>query len=384
MSNTINFNWVRVISAVLLLIFYLTASGLRTGVVTTQSFDNRKAGLARTHKDFGFLPPKLADKANLYWHMHPRQIAGNVLLPAALEILPTPNKGGSPDRESQVLIYDAGAGQYLPGVRARFEGSDSTSDDVANKAYDYHVAMRMFLSDIFDRNSFDDKGSDLPGSVHFNYKDNINNAGWNGHQMVYGDGDGKFFNSFVRLDVVGHEIFHAVTETTSNLDYQGQPGALNEHLSDVSGVLFRQWRLNLTADKDTWLLGEGLFTNQVNGRALRDMRFPGTAFNDPFLGRDTQPAHMKDFVVTMEDDGGVHDNSGIPNRAFAMFAIAVGGKAWKTAGHIWFAAATNGHIPRDCDFQRFADETTAVCAVQAPAELGKLKAAWAAVGIKVG
>ena len=55
------------------------------------------------------------------------------------------------------------------------------------------------------------------------------------------------------------------------------------------------------------------------------MKAPGTAYDDPVLGKDPQPAHMDDFVETDQDNGGVHINSGIPNHAFYLAATAIGG-----------------------------------------------------------
>ena len=89
-----------------------------------------------------------------------------------------------------------------------------------------------------------------------------------------------------------------------------------------------------------WLIGVGLFLPGVNARALRDMAAPGTAYDDPALGRDPQVAHLDDFVHTTDDNGGVHLNSGIPNRAFHLAATGIGGTSWEGAGAIWYAALT--------------------------------------------
>ncbi|MDS8606902.1 M4 family metallopeptidase, partial [Streptococcus pneumoniae] len=83
-----------------------------------------------------------------------------------------------------------------------------------------------------------------------------------------------------------------------------------------------------------------IFTDAVQGSALRSMIAPGTAYDDDELGKDPQPDHMSGFVRTTEDNGGVHINSGIPNRAFALFAIDLGGNAWETAGTVWYRALT--------------------------------------------
>lgn len=331
----------------------------------------------------GFLPPYLAARADEYAKTHkiePPQPVATALPGLDFPLFPidTPKPA---NEESYVLIYDARGGTYVPGYRARFEHGDKSSDASANKAFELQAEMRTFLQKVFDRKSIDNKNADLVGTIHYGW--HVNNAFWNGHQMIYGDGDGIFFNSFLSEDIVGHEIFHAVSDNECDLTYEGQSGALDEHLSDVFGVLLRQWRNNASVDKDSWLLGTELFTDRVNGRALRDMRYPGTAYNDPFFGKDEQAAHMKDFVYTDEDDGGVHYNSGIPNRAFALFATAVGGKAWKVPGHIWYEVVTSGHLPEDCDFQTFANETLLVCAHQSPQDVPKLIKAWAAVGIKV-
>ncbi|MRG29853.1 M4 family metallopeptidase, partial [Laceyella tengchongensis] len=80
------------------------------------------------------------------------------------------------------------------------------------------------------------RGATMKSTVH--YSRNYNNAFWNGTQMVYGDGDGRQFTSLSgALDVVAHEITHAVTERTAGLVYEYQPGALNESFSDVLGNL---------------------------------------------------------------------------------------------------------------------------------------------------
>lgn len=67
--------------------------------------------------------------------------------------------------------------------------------------------------------------------------------------MVFGDG-GEFLNNFTgTIDVIGHELTHAVTEHTSPLDYQGMSGALNEHVSDVFGIIAKQVAENENAGK---------------------------------------------------------------------------------------------------------------------------------------
>ena len=166
------------------------------------------------------------------------------------------------------------------------------------------------------------------------YGVDYDNAFWDGERMVFGDGDGEVFVGFTAsTTVIGHELAHGVVQYTANLEYQGQPGALNESIADVFGALTEQFLLEQSATDATWLIGAEIFTDAVQGKALRSMIEPGTAYDDDELGKDPQPAHMSGFVRTTEDNGGVHINSGIPNRAFALFAIDLGGNAWETRGH---------------------------------------------------
>jgi len=273
--------------------------------------------------------------------------------------------------------YDAKNRTSLPGVRMRGEKDGPVADEIVNRAHDYCGQVRDFYREVHNRNSIDGNGMDLISTVHYGRR--YNNAFWNGSQMTYGDGDGDIFSSFVLLDVVGHELTHGVTETTSGLEYYDQSGALNEHVSDVFGELIRQRSLKQTADKADWLVGPGLFTAKVKGRALRDMLNPGTAYDDPRLGKDPQPGHMKDYVHTSSDNGGVHYNSGIPNKAFALFAVAAGGFAWEKAGQIWFQ--TRNRVSRTSSFQEFANTSLQVAKAMFPETVGKLQQAWAAVGI---
>src|SRR5262249_46427006 len=192
-------------------------------------------------------------------------------------------------------------------------------------------------------------------SVH--YRKDYDNAFWNGTQMVFGDGDGDLFNPFtVCVDVIGHELTHGVTQYESNLPYVAQSGALNESLSDVFGILVKQYP-STTATAADWLIGEGLFTNKVKptGKAaVRSMKAPGTAYDDPVLGKDPQPANMADYVRGPADNFGVHTNSGIPNHAFYLAATKIGGFAWEKAGLIWYETMTSPWLRRNAQFLTFA------------------------------
>lgn len=250
-------------------------------------------------------------------------------------------------------IHTADGGTGLPGTMVRDEGQAATGDAAADEAYDYLGATHALFAEVYGRNSLDDKGMALIATVH--YGRHYDNAFWNGAQMVFGDGDGEVFNRFtIAMDIVGHELAHGVIDHEAALVYREQAGALNESLSDVFGILVKQYRLGQSVDQADWMIGAGLFTDAVRARGLRSMDAPGTAYDDPLLGRDPQPAHMRDLIHTEDDNGGVHLNSGIPNRAFYLAARALGGPAWESAGRIWYETLCDPRLGRDADFTAFA------------------------------
>jgi hypothetical protein len=276
-------------------------------------------------------------------------------------------------------VYDAQGKEVNPGVKARFEGEPKTGNAEVDNVYDYTGDVRKLYKDAFNRNSIDGKGMKLSSTV--NYGENYENAFWDGQQMTYGRPSADSpFKTFVLRDVTGHEMTHGVTEYESHLQYQGQSGALNESLSDVFGALTEQKARGQTADQASWLVGDGIWKQGIKGRALRDMLNPGTAYNDPKVGADPQPATMANYVDTWSDNGGVHINSGIPNSAFAHFAKAVGGNAWEEPGHIWYEArAKAGSTP---SFAQFAFQTIeAARRLGHTADVPKLQKAWGDVGV---
>jgi Zn-dependent metalloprotease len=281
-------------------------------------------------------------------------------------------------------IYDARNGSRLPGRMVRGEGDPRSDDRAVNEAYDGSGATYDLYFTVFGRNSIDERGMRLDSTVHYGRK--YDNAFWNGQQMVYGDGDGELFNRFtVAIDVIGHELTHGVTEYEAGLEYQDQPGALNESFSDVFGSLVKQYKRRQTAKEADWLIGKGLLARGVKGKALRSMKEPGTAYDDDVLGKDPQPGHMTDYVRTREDNGGVHINSGIPNRAFYETAIRLGGNAWAKAGQIWYGTLRDKLRPNS-SFRDAARWTVAVARDLYGAgslEQKAVRGGWVAVGIGV-
>jgi Zn-dependent metalloprotease len=283
----------------------------------------------------------------------------------------------------QRTIYTAQNSQILPGFIARSEGQPATNDDAVDEAYDGLGHTFDFFWENYQRNSIDDEGFHLNSTVH--YGDKYNNAFWNGEWMVFGDGDGELFNRFTNsIDIIAHELGHGITAHETGLVYMFEPGALNEHLSDVWGSLVKQWVLGQNADEADWLIGAGLFTNKVDGIALRSMKAPGTAFDDKILGKDPQPDHMDDYAGTWEDNGGVHINSGIPNKAFYLAATAIGGHTWEKAGRIWYESARDPRVVKDTKFSQFATITIDIAKKLPGITQQEAKAvadSWAQVGI---
>ncbi|AFE10007.1 M4 family peptidase [Corallococcus coralloides DSM 2259] len=287
--------------------------------------------------------------------------------------------------ETQKLrtIYDMHNTENFLGTVARNEGGDDTGDPAVDEAYVGLGGTYDLYWEVFGRNSID--GNGMPLNAHVHYGSNYNNAFWDGERMVFGDGDGDLFNRFtISVDVIGHELAHGVTEFEGPLEYLYQSGALNESMSDVFGSLVKQRLLNQTAEQADWLIGAGLFTDKVQAKALRSMKDPGTAFDDQMLGKDPQPAHMKDFVKTFEDGGGVHINSGIPNKAFCIAATNLKGYAWEKAGLIWLETLRDPRLKPNASFLSFARLTvTAAARLYGSGDEEKIvRDAWNQVGIK--
>jgi Zn-dependent metalloprotease len=292
--------------------------------------------------------------------------------------------------DKQRQVFNANHGSSLPGTLVRAEGDPPTGDPATDEAFDGSGATYDLYKDVYERNSIDNSGMRLDSTVH--YKVGYDNAFWNGQQMIYGDGDEdlpasqRLFNRFtIALDVIGHELTHGVTQFEANLVYRDQPGALNESLSDVFGSLVKQHQRNQTAAQADWIIGEGLFTPNVNGVGIRSMKAPGTAYDDPVLGKDPQPAHISDYVDTISDNGGVHINSGIPNHAFYAAAMEMGGYAWEKAGRIWYITLRD-RLTSTSVFNVAAQQTYLVAGElygSGSLEQQAVRAGWQAVGIQV-
>jgi len=284
----------------------------------------------------------------------------------------------SEEKQLQRTIFDCHNTRTLPGEPLRVEGAQATDNPAVDESYEGLGVTYDFFWDVLRRNSIDDQGMPLNGHVHYGNK--YNNAFWDGQRMIFGDGDGVLFNRFtISLDIMGHELTHGVTEKEAQLIYQDQSGALNESVSDVYGSLVKQYKNGKQAAGEAdWLIGEGIWANPDRGKALRSMKDPGSAFNG-----DTQPGHMNDYVNTIDDNGGVHINSGIPNKAFYLAATEMGGYAGSKAGPIWYAALRDPRLKPDATFVQFARLTIINAEILFPGgeQQQIVRDAWAQVGI---
>jgi len=283
--------------------------------------------------------------------------------------------GGKPHRS----IYDQHHSSVPQlGTLARAEGARPVADRAINDAYDNFGSTYSFYWDIFHRDSIDGQGMPIVGLVHFGTK--YDNAFWDGQgHMFFGDGDGKLLTQTTKgLDVIGHELTHGVTQHEANLTYSGQSGALNESVSDVFGSLVKQYHLKQDAASADWLIGADIVGPALQP-ALRSMKNPGHA--NP---HDNQPADMDHYVRTTQDNGGVHQNSGIPNHAFYVVATTIGGHAWEKAGRIWYETIRDAHLAPNASFSDFAKVTlTRASTLFGPssAEANAVKAGWSAVKV---
>ncbi|WP_440603917.1 M4 family metallopeptidase [Bacillus sp. GB_SG_008] len=238
-------------------------------------------------------------------------------------------------RGATIYTYNGNNRTRLPGTLWADTDNvfNAKSDAAAVDAHYYAGVTYNYYKNTFNRNSYNDAGAPLKSTVH--YGKNYNNAFWNGSQMVYGDGDGSTFIAFSGgIDVVGHELTHAVTEYSSNLIYQNESGALNEAFSDIFGTLIEYYD-NRNPD---WEVGEDIYTPGQAGDALRSMSDP-TKYGDP--------DHYSKRYTGTSDNGGVHTNSGIINKAAYLLAnggthygVTVNGVGKDKVGAIYYRANT--------------------------------------------
>jgi bacillolysin len=274
---------------------------------------------------------------------------------------------------SESVIYDFQNGETFSDSTFITSNSPITGFDPAGiSAYVNQSVTFDYFKNTFGRNSIDDKGMALTAVVHFDQ--NLNNAFWSNKAMFFGDGDGELFSNLAGcLDITAHEMTHGVVENTAGLIYQNQSGALNESFADVFAVM---------VDRDDWFLGEDCFLTAPG--YLRNIQNPNLGFGGG------QPAHMSDFlqVPTSQDHGGVHTNSGIPNRVAYLMAEGLSDEGLgqsigrEKTEQIFYRALLMLTANADFFDARVASEAaTEMLYGEGSSETVSVAAAWDAVGI---
>lgn len=191
----------------------------------------------------------------------------------------------------------------------------------------YAESTYTYYYNTFGRNSWDDMGSSILSVV--NYGQNYLNAGWTGECMVYGNGDNITFSNFSgSLDVVSHELTHAVNQATADLVYLGQHGALSEAFSDFFSCM---------VDREDWTIGEDIYTPGTPGDVLRDIPNPHNSYG----GTRQLPVNMSEFIywpntyASSADNGGVHYNLTIPCHAGYVMSNLL---TKEVAEQLWYRA----------------------------------------------
>ncbi len=246
----------------------------------------------------------------LVWRMEVEPVA---LMPIREFVLVDAQRGSvvlsfnQVDTAKNRQTYTANNTTTLPGTLVCNESNPTCSggDTHAQNAHIYAGDTYDFYNTYHGRDSIDNAGMTLKSTVH--YDASYCNAFWNGNQMVYGDSC-----NLVVDDVVAHEMTHGVTQYESGLFYYYQSGAINESFSDLWGEFVDQTNGKGTDTPEVkWLLGEDSSIG-----AIRNMQNP-PAFSDPDRMQSTH------YYLGSDDNGGVHTNSGVNNKA--VFLMTDGG-----------------------------------------------------------
>ncbi|WP_219462642.1 M4 family metallopeptidase [Nonomuraea rhizosphaerae] len=220
----------------------------------------------------------------------------------------------------------------------RGEGDPAVPAQNANDAYDHLGAVRSYYKAKLGRDSIDNAGLNLVANVNFGV--DFDNAFWDdtGLRMVFGNGSGTVFTDLTAsIDVCAHELTHGVTQFSANLNYtDDQSGALNESFSDMIGSAIDAYAGGKDAGTHNWLIGDEIMAPDLFGEALRSMAEPGTAFDNPMMGRDPQPRDMSGYTEPADP----HIMSGIPNRWFYLICTDIGIDAattimYQTLQNLW-------------------------------------------------
>ncbi|UNH41446.1 M4 family metallopeptidase [Moellerella wisconsensis] len=238
------------------------------------------------------------------------------------------------------------------------EGEIKAQQPIAHFIYDKIGIISQFFAEKLNISDVLGCRSEVNAIIH--YGKNYANAFWNGQAIFFGDGDGRRMGAFYNdIDIIAHELSHGFITSNANFTYLFQSGALNESVADVFGIMVKQYIQQQDVHQSNWLLGENLFLDRQRAPGLRSMSDPGSAFYFSASIKDDQVGHMNKYryLSIYQDNGGVHSNSGIPNKAFYLLAKSLGGYSWERAGKIWLNALLDENANPSTDFRQFAKLT---------------------------
>ena len=251
-------------------------------------------------------------------------------------------KSKVPGDETGALVTGNAKGTY-PGDKFNgiYSGSSNNAwSDRAEVSAHYNGEQSYeYFRKTFNRNSLNGAGGTITAFVNVSDEDGaeMDNAFYTNGLLFYGNGKSAFKSLAGALDVAGHEMSHGVINFSADLEYRNESGALNEHFADVFGAMI---------DREDWKLGEDVVLAQAfPGGALRDMANPtqgGRSLDDPGY----QPDHYRDIYTGSQDNGGVHINSGIPNRVCYLIGEAIGRPATE---QLYYKVLT-GYLTRTSKF----------------------------------
>ncbi|MCY1080686.1 M4 family metallopeptidase [Archangium lansingense] len=278
-------------------------------------------------------------------------------------------------------VYSANTGGSLPGTLRRSEGGAATADPVVNKAYDNLGVVYSCYRSLFNRDSYNNAGALLSTTVH--YGNNYVNAYWNGTQMVCGDGDGVLTNPLCDdLDIIAHEVTHALTESESNLTYSGESGGLNESMSDITAAYCESWSNAWSVGADVWTIGEDIWTPAIPGDGARYLDDPAKTgaldyYTNPLPGDVYELSGISNLAFTLMTKGGMHPRG--------KSTINVTGLGPQKAGFIFYKANTDFFTPSTTFAQAktYTEQAAGTLYGAGSAEQAAVTTAWMAVGVGV-
>ena len=289
---------------------------------------------------------------------------------------------------SQINIYDASITLLIPnpiykGVlvlkngKPAFARARLVTPQATNGNDSFEKTLNFFQTE-FDRTSFDNQGSMIKASVNVQKHDFFDplgqklNAAWIApwKLFIFGAGNEKMAGFESALDVVAHEFTHAVVSSTSNLEYSGQPGALNEHLADVFGEIIESYHNPSSYNQNPFLLGQHLTGSLIDKyAAIRNMI-------DPHKSMSPQPSKVSEISDELKencspspsnDNCGVHILSGIPNQVAARFVSLLSpgdiASGWKKLAPLFYRVMTS-RLRVNSDFLDYRQQIVDECQLQ--------------------